>query len=271
MESRVKHKDTQQIPIFIAQRNKMRCSIFFSVLMIWCCPLFVIAQTLDDWNGTFSGSIMGIDASLKGTLNGDQWKATINASGYPIELIGTVIDMECKGDATDPKTHETAPFTAIYAHNQINLHVTDINPITGQEENMEFIFVKTTTQEAVGTAITKSITLEPTTRDDRLPGLWRYTESYVSGEYSFATDYFIQFKSNGILLVTDGRTAGGGPTSSLDTGDGDTHQGWWKTENKTLYTKEEGGQWTVYAKYYVEGNTMMFTFNNGNKQVWERL
>ena len=231
----------------------------------------MVAQTLSDWNGTFSGSIMGVDASLKGTLQGDQWKATINASGYLIELIGTVIDMECKGNANDPKTHTTTPFTASYAHNSITLHITDINPITGLVENMEFIFVKTTTQEAVGTAITKSITLEPTTRDDRLQGLWRYTESYVSGEYSFATDYFMQLKSNGVILVTDGRTAGGGPTSSLDTGDGDTQEGQWKTENKILFTKITGGQWQVYARYSIDGNHMMLMFENGNKQVWERI
>jgi hypothetical protein len=252
----------------------MRRAKFFLAFIIWCSPILILAQSRSEWEGSFTGAILGLESILTGTLDGDQWTGVINVSGYPIVMTGTVIDMKCTGNIADEQTHTSTPFTATYSGKQIRIHIRDINPITGLEEDMEFVFVKTTTQEAVGTAIQKSITLDKvdnSPRDQNLTGLWRFTDTYVSGEYSFATDYFIQFNPNGVILVTDGRTAGGGPTSSLDSGEGDTHQGIWKTENKTLYTKEEGGQWGVYAKYYVDGNSMMLTYNNGRKQVWEKI
>jgi hypothetical protein len=252
----------------------MRRTNLLVALIIWSAPAFILAQGRSEWEGSFSGTILGLESILTGTMDGDQWTGVINVSGYPIVMTGTVIDMKCTGTIADEQTKTSTPFNATYAGKNINIHIRDINPISGLEEDMEFVFTKTTSQEIVGSVIQKSVTtdiVDNSPRDQNLVGLWRYTDTYVSGEYSFATDYFIQFNSNGVILVTDGRTAGGGPTSSLDSGEGDTHQGIWKTESKTLYTKEEGGQWGVYAKYYVDGNTMMFTYNNGRKQVWERL
>lgn len=259
----------------------MRHLHYFTALILWCSPLVMVAQTQSEWEGSFSGTILGLESILTGTLDGDQWTGVINVSGYPIVMTGTVIDMKCTGTIADEQTGTTTPFNATYAGKNITIHIRDINPITGQEEDMEFVFAKTTTQAVVGSAIQKSLSLEKESlslekldhspRDQQLVGLWRFTDTYVSGSYSFATDYFIQFESNGVIIISDGRTAGGGPTSSLDTGDGDTHAGIWKTESKTLYTKEQGGQWGVYAKYYVDGDSMMFTYNNGRKQVWERL
>ena len=45
--------------------------------------------------------------------------------------------------------------------------------------------------------------------------------------------------------------------------------GQWRTENKMVYINEGSG-WTPFAKYYVEGNSLMFTFGDGSKQIWKR-
>jgi len=235
----------------------------------------LFSQGTSDWTGSFEGSILGASATLIGLVQGDQWSGTISVSGYPIKIEGTIIDMKCTGNMTDPQTKSASPFTAVYAGKQITISIRDINPITGLEENMEFVFLKTNSQQVVGSIISSSVNVVENTEaaklDNALIGLWRYTDTYVSGEYSFATDYFLQFKANGVIITTDGRTAGGGPTSSLDSGDGDTHQGVWKSENKTIWTKDNAGQWQSYARYYVDGNSMMLTYNNGRKQVWEKL
>jgi hypothetical protein len=233
------------------------------------------SQIASEWKGEFIGSMLGINATMVGTLSGAQWTGTIDASGYPIQLQGTVIDMQCNGTMSDQKTQETIPFTAKYAGNQITISIRDINPLTDQMENMEFVFTRTSgsvSPEYSGLShVTVVDGVDASKLDRALIGLWRYTDTYVSGEYSFATDYFIQFNANGAVYLTDGRTAGGGMTSSLDTGAGDIHEGIWKTENKTLWTSDGKGEWHPYAKYYVDGRSMMLTYNNGKKQVWERL
>jgi hypothetical protein len=38
-----------------------------------------------------------------------------------------------------------------------------------------------------------------------------------------------------------------------------------------LYIEEDYGQWVFYAGYYIEGNTLMFKFNNGSKEIWTKI
>ena len=250
--------------------NRLPC-----ILLITACGLTQLSysQVASEWKGDFIGSILGVNASMTGELSGIQWTGTIDVSGYPILLEGTVIDMECTGTMTDQQTRETTPFTAKYARNQITISIRDLNPITGQVENMDFVFTREdvfTTPSSGQSHVTVVERGDAAKLDRSLIGLWRFTDTYVSGEYSFATDYFIQFKANGVVLLTDGRTAGGGMTSSIDSGDGDIHEGKWKTENKTVWTSDDKSEWQPYAKYYVEGDSMMLTYNNGKKQVWVR-
>ncbi len=252
----------------------MQRSFWIPVIFLLSLSRITLAQTNADWNGNFQGSILGADAILIGNLDGNHWTGTISMSGYPIQFDGTVIDMKCTGTMTDAQTKNSTPFTAHYAGRQITINIHDINPISGQEENMEFIFLKTTEQQVINSAISNSVAgierMNVVQRDQSLVGLWRYTDTYVSGESSIATDYFMQVNSNGTILLTDGRTAGGDPTTSIDSGDSDTHQGFWKTENNTLWTKDDKSQWQSYAHYILGGNSLMLTYNNGKKQVWER-
>jgi len=253
----------------------MRLFHWLLMALSFCFIETAYAQLNSDWTGSFEGQIFGANATMIALLSGDQWKGTIAVSGYPVKFEGTMIDNQARGTLTDEQAKTSSAFTAKYAGNQITINMHDINPITGLEENMDFIFFKVKDQQVVGSILSSSVNVvdspPPSTIDRSLLGLWRFTDTYVSGDYSFATDYFIQFNANGILLLTDGRTAGGGPASSLDTGDGDTHQGEWKSEKNTVYTKDAKNRWQSYARYVVDGNTMMLTYANGKKQVWEKM
>ncbi|MBN2430235.1 MAG: hypothetical protein JXQ27_02110 [Acidobacteria bacterium] len=47
--------------------------------------------------------------------------------------------------------------------------------------------------------------------------------------------------------------------------------GQWKTSQRADYLHAvPGGPGKPYARYYVEGNRMMFTFDNGNREIWYR-
>lgn len=240
-------------------------TFFFSHLLL--------AQVPSGWDGSFEGNILGVQATLSGKQSGALWTATLDVSGYLIDIEGSITSEQCSGTMTDPQTKETSPFTAQVSGNQINIHLHDINPLTGQVEDMRFAFTRSTTTPAETPSRSSAIVAgaDPAKLDRALFGLWRYTDTYVSGEYSFATDYFIQFNPDGVVLITNGRAAGGGPTSSIVSGEADTHEGIWKSENKTLWVRDAENPWQIYARYAVDGNSMMLTYNNGNKQVWERL
>jgi hypothetical protein len=248
---------------------------FFLFLSLTLC-----AQEAAQWDGYFEGTLIGIQSTLTGKTTGSQWTALIDAQGYPLHLEGTISGRQCSGNITDPQNNSTLPFKATHSGIEITISVRDENPITGVMEDMEFIFVKgtppseqATTQSSIQSSAppTPAVSVDASKLDQTVVGLWRYTDTYVSGEFSFATDYFMQFFANGVVYITDGRTAGGGPTSSIDSGDGDVHQGTWKTENKVLWLHDGTNGWQNYARYYAEGNSMMLTYANGFKQVWERL
>ena len=233
-----------------------------------------MAQSSVSWDGDYAGNIIGIESTLLGKSRGKFWTGEINASGYAFTLSGTIDGLKVEGTMTDPQTQSTAPFRARLEDNTMIITIHDINPITNLEEDMDFVFSKTGT----GTTVAQTLPTPPPPRDvdpskldQRLVGQWRYTSAYVSGDFSFATDYFMQFENNGIIYITDGRTAGGGPSSSIDSGSGDVHQNTWKTENKQIYLNDPATGWYLYAKYVVDENNLMLTYANGNKQVWERL
>lgn len=239
--------------------------LFISVLT--CLSPFLMAQEITSWDGYFSGKLVGIESALNGQTTGANWNGAIDAGGYLFNLQGSIDAMNVKGTMSDPQTGTSIPFRASLSGNQLTIYIHDINPLSGVEEDMELVFTKSDQKPASSS----SKPLEANVNiDQRLVGNWRYTNAYVSGQFSFATDYFMQFNPDGTMLWTDGRTAGGGPDISMDSGTGDVHSALWKIENKVIWL-DGGNGWEYYAKYYEENGSMMLTFNNGNKQVWERL
>ena len=241
----------------------MKKSLF--VLFI-CLSSYIFAQESASCDGMFHGTLLGIESTLEGKTTGANWNGKIDAGGYLFDLKGTADGPNLKGTMTDPQTGTSLPFRAAILDNQLTIYIHDINPLTGEKEDMELVFMRSTNQ----TSATTSSKLSASNCDPKLVGNWRYTDSYVSGQFSFATDYFMRFNQNGTMLWTDGRTAGGGPDISMDSGTGDVHKADWKIENKVIWLNGGSG-WEYYATYYAEDERMMLTFKNGNKQVWERL
>ncbi len=232
------------------------------------------AQTTESWNGTFEGNILGITAKLIGQRSSAGWSATIDANNYKINLQGSIAELQSSGTMSDPQAGTSIPYEAVLNGKQIILKIEDINPNSGQMEKMEFAFTRIAeAEEKNSDQPSLSVTNNPANKsnhDQNLIGTWRYTESYVSGDFSFATDWFLWVNTDGSFQYSDGRTAGGGPNASIDSGNGDVHNAKWKTENKSIFV-DSGNGWQFYAKYYQENNSVMLTFGNGKKQVWEKI
>lgn len=234
------------------------------------------AQINSSWSGTYEGQVLEYNATLNGETNGDHWTAVIDVLGYKINLDGMIQGATCEGTMTDPQTNSSVPFTASQSGSQLTITAKETDPSTGLEQSFDLVFTASGAaiqeeETPVTTTVTEPIVkVDPSLLDRRLVGEWRYTSTYVSGDFSVATDYFMRFEPNGVVWYTDGRSAGGGSSSSFVTGELDVHQASWKAESKSLFFNYGDG-WSVHAKYAVDDNNMMFTFNNGNKQIWERL
>ena len=110
-------------------------------------------------------------------------------------------------------------------------------------------------------------------RDPAIVGLWHYTKSYTSGDFSMVTEKYMEVRPDGSYSYGNGRAVGGGNSGSFDSGnsDDDVITGKWRTENGIIYIDEGGyGNWAPYAGYYVEGNRLLIKFDDGSKELWYR-
>jgi hypothetical protein len=109
-------------------------------------------------------------------------------------------------------------------------------------------------------------------RDPMLVGSWRYSKSYVSGDFSMVTERYMEVRPDGTYSYGDGKVAGGGNSGSFGSNGGDVITGKWRTKNGIIYIDEGGyGNWVPYSGYYVEGNSLMLKFSDGSQEIWKRL
>jgi hypothetical protein len=112
------------------------------------------------------------------------------------------------------------------------------------------------------------------TQEERNPmvvGNWTRTESYVSGEFSGASQWFLSIYADGTYQTGDGNFAGGGPGVGGSSSGGDVQVGEWKTQGNILYARDSGAsQWVAYAQYYVEASKLMLTFGADSREIWYR-
>lgn len=234
-------------------------------------PLFFLAllswhANAQSWDGQFHGDIQGTPMTLSLQTSGNALEGTIDAQGYRYTLAGTFQEGTASGKFTDPQTQGVLDFQAERNAEGVLITLTATDPMSGQQQQHILTF-----RQGQAPAADSSASNTPAARDQRLVGLWSYTKSYTSGEYSFASQRKMQINPDGTYLYGDGRVAGGGPSSSVDSGGGgDVSRGQWKTEGDIIYINE-GQQWQPYCRYYIEGYSMMLTFGDGSKQIWKRI
>lgn len=110
--------------------------------------------------------------------------------------------------------------------------------------------------------------------DQRFIGSWVHTNTYVSGDFSAASEKYVQFGADGTFAHSNGRVVGGGNSGSFNSGGGNkTTRGRWQVQDSTLYYLVDGStNWEAYGHYGFtdDGQTMRIIFGNGNKELWER-
>lgn len=108
--------------------------------------------------------------------------------------------------------------------------------------------------------------------DPSLVGRWAKSDSYTSGDFSAASETSIHLLADGTYRFRASKLYGGGDAGSFGSQSaGGGEQGRWSTADRILYVLDAAsGQWSAYARYYVEGNSALLTFGNGKREVWKR-
>lgn len=236
------------------------------------------------WAGTYNGNINGTPATLNLQQNGNQISGQINAGGYLYNLQGNTSGNESQGQLTDPQTQGVMTYQSVLQGPTLNM------TLSANGAQLQIQFSKGAAgqggfgqsgppQGGFGQSRNKpggfgqpgnAGGVNPAQLDQRIVGNWLYSDSYTSGEHSFASQYRLIVNGDGTYLYGDGQVAGGGPGVSGSTGGGaGMTPGKWKTENGIIHI-DEGAGWQPFAKYYVEGASMMLTFGDGSKQVWQK-
>ncbi len=186
----------------------------------------------------------------------------MEAEGYPYTLRLTPTGpTTATGTFGDPQLGGVLSCTARWEDDTLELHIGEEEAAAGVTP-LQLVFLRT----SVALPAPAPPAVDESIRDARLIGTWTFSESYVSGSYSFATEWRLTLLADGTLRQV-GRTVGGGPDVSGDSGEGEVATGRWRTRDGRL-DLDAGAGFAPHARYVCDGDRVMFTLPNGDKQVW---
>ncbi len=226
---------------------------------------FFVAQVLAAcaWKGSYAGTLQGVPVVLLLDCSEGVYTGRMEAEGYPytIRLTPTAPTI-ATGTFSDPQLGGVLSCSAIWKEGTLELHIGEEEATAGVTP-LRLVFQRTSAAlPAPAPPVAEGA------RDARLIGTWTYSQSYVSGSYSFATEWRLTLMADGTLRQA-GRTVGGGPDVSGDSGEGEVSTGRWRTRDGHLEL-DTGAGFAPHARYVCDGARVMFTLANGDKQVWVR-
>lgn len=232
--------------------------------------LVLHVDAADEWAGRYEGYMQ--DARTVLTIQQQDARITgsiVDDSGYTYTIDASVNGSTAAGTLHDPAAGGTMELAAEMREGTIKLGLYQSFLGTRVTEvNVVYTPIKEGSQPGQAAKPQGVVAAD---LDTRLVGNWRYTSAYVSGDFSVATDYFMSIRADGTYTYSVGQMAGGSASVGFDGGSGgDQSNGQWKTQNKQIFVNEGNG-WQFYANYMCDGARIMFTYPNGNKQVWERM
>ena len=252
----------------------MRQVTSFALLLI-AMFIPVITATAQPFSGTYSGAIASTTATLTLQQQGAALHGTIDAQGYGYTISGTTTNGGASCTLSDSQTGARLPCEIALQGATLTLNLLVQN--SQQVQRVSFSFSRIETGPTLPMAQTfptptpqSHSVLPEGQRDPALFGQWVNSDTYISGEFSGTTRTYVQLNPDGTVLYGGGSvTAGVGGVSGGSSG-GDVTQGLWRTENNLLYARGAHTAWTLIGRYYVEGNRVLITDANGEREVWRR-
>ena len=219
--------------------------------------------------GSYTGALNGVATTLAIQQQGATLQGRADAGGYRYTLSGTVSGPTARGRLDDPNTGGGLDIELSLQGDQLTLMLF-VPDAFGQVQRTPTYFQRGGVAPPGPTpGAAEDANVE---RDPRLVGQWSHQEVMSGGGVSVATQLLLRINPDGTYASGDVRTLGGGANWSGDTGrSGDVSRGTWRTQGGIVYVKDRGvGPWTPYARYTVQGGSLMFTFGDGSTQLWRR-
>lgn len=219
-----------------------------------------VTLTLQQRDGAVSGSMRGIDGSV-------------------MEFDGRLRDGGKGVAGTARAGGHSGIFAAKFLDGRLALIIADVDPATGRaklDSTLELAFERAAPgsspppaarQPGVGTQQAAAPSSE---RDPALVGHWVHSNVYRSGDFSGTSSRQLVVQPDGTYQIGHGSVQVSSNHGFGRSQGEDFTTGQWRTQNRIVYVREGGSQWVPYARYYVEGGSMLLTFENGSKQLWQR-
>ena len=216
----------------------------------------------------YSGNINGISSTLRlesGSLHNDEtenrfYGMILGSDGSTYILMGDQNDSsQLIGSVWDKFTAQEFKFLIEFNDSGLNFNF-GLNDSYGTTINFyqEGFEAKKQLSDKVGL-------------DSQLIGVWRRTESFsdpITG-FSYVIEETLSLFGDGTLQFSS--KSGGGNGGVTGTTPGQQLKGYWKTDNKALFTSDlPTGPWMNNGKYLVDPNNMMLKQSGGNK-LWNRI
>ena len=216
----------------------------------------------------FAGNINGVHATLKiepGSLHNDEtenryYGMILGNDGSTYILMGDLNEVnQIKGSAWDKFTAQVFQFL-------IEIDDTGLNFNFGLDDN----YGTSVRFYQEGMEVPKESARQDNI-DPRMIGIWRRTDSYSDpiSSFSYVIEETLALYGDGTVHFSSKSAGGnGGVTGSAP---GQELKGYWKTENKILFTSDfPTGPWMNNGNYMVDTSTMMLKQSGGNK-LWNRI
>lgn len=238
--------------VMCSRSTVIRLAVVGALLLFVACSSKRTSAADQTFEGSYSGTIQGTPATLTVKRTGERITGTIDAQGYRYTLDGQVTGTRATGTLTDPSAGGSMPFEATASGGDVKLVV------TAQGTRLEMDFKKPTSGGAGGGGSPAPATKPGggEQRDSRLVGSWSYTEQL--GDVQTGTALIVWR----LAVRADGTFTYGNDRSQTS--------GHWRTRGNTVEVSDDQIAWEPYARFTVDGGTMLFTLANGSKQLWKR-
>lgn len=232
------------------------------------------APPADPFSGTFDGILVGTPVKFSITQQGNQVSGQLSSQSDVSNFTATANGNSAQGRLEDPDGIG-GDVKLVRDGESLNMELTLKNELTGESQTMNISFKPTgggSTASSQSSSTAQSGSSDSSgERDPRLVGNWIHTDAAGSGGFSYAIDTHLTLGEDGSYRYGDSKMGAGDASFSSVNESSDAEVGVWRTENKVVYVKLTGqNEWIPLARYAVADGSMMFTYNNGSKRIWNR-
>lgn len=246
-------------------------------ISVWLSPSAPLAAI--DLSGSYVGDSGGDPVRLELRQQDEQLSGVMVDSQQRYQVEAMIDGDEIVGTATEQSLGIVFEVRGSASSEALDLRLSI--EVQGQRADQALRLQRVGQQAAAPQAPSAATTPGPGAhRDPALVGHWVHESNYQSGS---GDSYFAASSREGMIFYADGSLANGGGDVSISGGNyyGQSSGGGgntvpnvvWETRDQHVYlVGEENGQpqSVDLGRYYIEGNNLLITGNNGKKMLFSR-